>query len=488
MKSPNTKPETERFRNPMALLSLGALSFVILALAAFNISDTSRADKDWPVPIALSALIWLIGYFVLTRLAFGTFYLYGNAFVVVLTIFHLGLTIPQGLGLNLPDAWATTGNYAYWLELSGWYTLLALASYGIGTGLATLIQPRTGDPTLHDPQETLRFMYRMGIGGLIASAVFLTLAISSYGNILEYSRADFFRGSEDIRGWGVFLMIFPVSLTLVVLGATSTTERLFGYPIAILGFIALMLSGYRGVTLYPALAGIITWVKIGRKIPSWVAASTIVFVLLAVPAIGALRLDVAYKDITAERVVEKFQESSIEETLTLGGTGGVLAHALRLVPDKDPFFSGRTYLSATTEAIPNFMPRGEEIKERISLVNDIEVYTPGEWITARVDPERFRNGGGLGFTAIGEAYINFGFLGVIFVFATLGIFFIWLERIDLMSRPYALFFCLTILPFFFRFIRNQFSSLTKPAVFVLIIFFAVGIVLLVIRHLGITKK
>ena len=488
MKPTNIEPETGQLQNSLALLSLGALSFVTLTLTAFNISDISHPNKDWPVPIALAAVIWLTGYLVLTRLAFGTFYLYGNAFVVVLTIFHLGLTIPQGLGLDLPGAWITTGNYASWLELSGWYTLLALASYGIGSGLGALTRPHTVAAPLHNPLETLRFMYRMGVGGLIASAIFLVLAISSYGNILEYSRADFFRGNEDIRGWGVFLMIFPASLTLVALGAKSTTEKLFGYPIVILGFIALMLSGYRGVTLYPALIGIITWVKIGRTIPSWVAASTIVFVLLAIPAIGALRLEVAYKDITAERVTEKFQESSIQETLTLGSTGGVLAHALRLVPDKDPFFSGKTYLSATIEAIPNFMPRGEEIKKRVSLVNDIEVYTPGEWITARVDPVRFRNGGGLGFSAIGEAYINFGFLGVIFVFVAIGFFFMRLERIDLINHPYALFFCLTILPFFFRFIRNQFSSLTKPAVFILIIFLALAITLLAMRHVGLIKK
>ena len=106
----------------------------------------------------------------------------------------------------------------------------------------------------------------------------------------------------------------------------------------------------------------------------------------------------------------------------MGSTASVLANILRLVPEKDPYRYGESYFKAIKVAIPN-IGLSQKGSERLMALQGASATSdavldliPSEWITYRLDPIRFAAGEGVGFSGIGEPYINFGLTGVVIYF------------------------------------------------------------------------
>ena len=198
----------------------------IFALAGcYQVLATPQPHSDWGIDVTIASLVFLSGFFIASCLIFRSPYLFTSAYMVALSLFHLGVTIPDALGFMTMEAWHS-GSQIKWLEQAGWYTVLALSSMGIGFGLS--LTPERLE-ILHRPVEppqiarSLAVAYRDGMGLLLVSCVMFGFAIASFGNLLTYSRVDFFRGVGDTRGLGVFLMVFPSALTLLVIGAQDTS-------------------------------------------------------------------------------------------------------------------------------------------------------------------------------------------------------------------------------------------------------------------------
>jgi len=79
-----------------------------------------------------------------------------------------------------------------------------------------------------------------------------------------------------------------------------------------------------------------------------------------------------------------------------------VAHTIALVPAVRDYDLGTSYLYATTAIVPNL---GWEVHPGIAhgLLCD--------WITKTVEPMVAASGGGLGFSFIAEAFLNFGWFG-----------------------------------------------------------------------------
>jgi oligosaccharide repeat unit polymerase len=460
-------------------LLLGVTSFLITIIALLKIilkTHVSQTGDNWTIAIAIIALLWIGIYFISTYMHFKTPYLFASAYIICLMVFHLAITIPSAFDIFTSINWKNYGANAYWLEKAGWCTLLAFGSFGIGYAINCGIYKH---PMEYSPKyqiiknKSLDIAFWDSVGLFVASVMFLLLAFKSFGNILNYSRADLFRGvGGDTRGFGVFMMIFPSSAILMVIGARSANRIKMAGIVAFIAFSLFYISGYRSAALFPLLVGVIVWVKTGHKLPKFYAIGAIVFVLMTIPVIGQLRMAGDYGDWGKKDVRNAIDRYSFEENFRVTGqTGGLLASVLRLVPNVDDYRYGETYLIALQRSIPNILPkmgknaRLEASRKALFEPDAISKMVPSDWLTYRVAKDKFKIGQGVGFTAIGEPYLNFGYGGVIIFFLLLGSLLARLDIKNLLLSPNLLVFSSAMVWPLIRTVRNDFSNFIKPTIF-----------------------
>jgi oligosaccharide repeat unit polymerase len=95
----------------------------------------------------------------------------------------------------------------------------------------------------------------------------------------------------------------------------------------------------------------------------------------------------------------------------LGGSARAIAHTFELVPSIRSFDWGISYVYALMTVIPNVWG---------GIHPTIAHGTPSLWLVQTVEPLTAAGGGGLGFSFIAEAYLNFGWLGMFTVMPMIG--------------------------------------------------------------------
>lgn len=455
-----------------------AFSGIIALVACYLVTEPPHLHSGWKIEVSLVGIITLGGFFAFSLPLFRTPYLFTSAYLLALGLFHLGITIPESLGLIQVSSWYSWPSEK-WLAQAGWYTVLAVACVGVGFSLS-VAHSRLGrlhkKVDLETKSRVFSMAFRDGVGLLLASFVMFGIAVASFGNLLAYSRVDFFRGVGDTRGLGVFLMIFPSAITLLIIGAQTRRQHLFAWALFVFGIVLLMLSGYRTSALYPLLIGAVVWVKMGRRIPTIYAICSVVIIIMAISAVGILRA-YKYQEINVNKIAQSFQAANTTDIFRLGQTGGLLAHVLRLVPGTDPYRYGGTYVQYFLASVPNLSLTQNESARAIALREKtidpkaISRTVPSDWLTYRLIPEKFKLGEGVGFTGIGEPYLNFGLPGVVLFFLLIGYSLGRLDQINFFQHPALLFFASAILWHLVRTVRDDFGNFIKPMIFTYLILF-----------------
>jgi hypothetical protein len=117
---------------------------------------------------------------------------------------------------------------------------------------------------------------------------------------------------------------------------------------------------------------------------------------------GPQRLAGAY-----DFVGNPFLSSAVE----MGQSGGTLAYTLELVPAEREFDWGKSYwYGLASMFVPRFLAADSDTAPRPLAV----------WLVQRVRPGLAARGGGLGFSVIAEAYLNYGWYGAPVVVCLLG--------------------------------------------------------------------
>ncbi len=420
----------------------------------------------------------MIFYFIAAWRTFNHIYLFSTAYLIALSLFHLGLFYQRAAGaIKFPTSWEQ-GSFSPWMESSGWHIILALSAFGIGFSVAV----STGKKYLKDIDQSLIDRAKKAgrwsaIGLMVASGIFFLMAIYSYGNLLNYARHEIFSSSADSRGFGVFMMIFPGSVLLYFFSATTNKQFVMGLCLVTLAFLLFMLSGYRSAALFPTLVGVAIWVKSGKKLPLSVAISGTAIVLILITTSGYLRGLGTYSEMEVEDVSEALEQASIEKSISkMGASVHALANVLLLVPKIDGYRYGTSYIYAITDSIPNvgLKMNAEFSRERALRTKHynhdvITSLRPADWLTYRVEPELFRKGWGVGFSAVAEPFLNGGTLGVFLFFVLLGYGLGRLDSIPIYQSPYILIFSTSMLWPLIRTVRNDSSNFFKPMIFILII-------------------
>ncbi len=436
---------------------------------------------DWVPWVVTLSLGWLALFTLTTWFQFGTVYQFTIVYAIVLMLFHLGITIPEAFGLMEELHWeSATPNQ--WLAMGGWCVCLALGSYGFGVSLGMRSEQELDghyEPLTPAQREHFQLGFECGVGLLIASIGLLAWTTMMVGSLLNFSRLDFFTGIGDTRGFGVALMALPSAGILLVICATTPTQRWVGAAGALFIALVLMGSGYRTSVLYPLMTGAVLWYKLVGRIPAWLAGSAVVGVMLLIPIIGVLRAAGPYKDMNVKLIQESAKSATMAEAFrTMGQTGGLAAEVIRLVPREDPFRHGSTYLEAFLRSVPNVGSTISSSQRRAVAESDFlsadrfNSLPPSDWLTYRLIPEKFGTGEGTGFTSVGEAYLNFGYAGVVGFFALLGFFLARLDAADLKSSAWLLLFACISFWHLSRTVRDDFTNWVKPSVFLAAMVFA----------------
>lgn len=457
--------------------SLFCVSVLVAGLALFQSVSSGIVDRNWPETVTAVWMVWSLFYLTASWRALGTPYLLSSSYLIALCMFHLGLPIPATFGwINLPTL--TQGIGGFWLQQSAWCTLLALGAFGVGFALSlTSPDDREEDYVAAAAQrtKTLRVTHWAGIGLFLASLLFLAMLVAQIGSPLAYSRMDLFRYHGDVRGLALFMMTLPSAAILLVIGAQTFWQSCGAAIVALSTLGIFLLSGYRSAALFPLLVGTILWTKIGRRIPWSIAVILVGAILLAIPAVAILRASGTYDNLSSEKVSQSIEKAETANTfIEIGGTSGILAATLQFVPHSDPYRYGLTYVHALREAIPNVSFEARRSDRDVFLMHGARQdamldLAPSDWLTFKLEPIKFRNGEGVGFSAIAEPYLNFGFPGVIVFFGGLGFFLGRLDQRALWLEPRWLLFCGAVFWPLVRTVRNDLNNFTKPLVFLFLI-------------------
>lgn len=452
----------------------------IALLCSFYVASTSSfIGLGWIELIVSIIFIWLILYVIATYKYFGTIYLYGHTYVLVILLFHYSLLALSVLGYVDLSSWSI-GKDAVYFEKSGWLLLISLTAYGMGVYFAAR-RKQVNVVSFKERQISLfltkRVMFNFGLGLGLASIIFLIMALKSYGNILSYSRAELFNSSNDSRGFGVFMMVFPGAISLIALSAESRMQKLFAYSLAVLSLVIIMLSGYRSAALFPALVFAVSWVKFGRKIPTYVAVSIVILVLVSIATIGIFRQQGAYQDLNVNQLQESYSNSEFSDSLKeMGSTFVVLKEVVKLIPEYEGYRFGYSYYISGLEMLPNLggqmdyeKSRGYLASQARNNIDALKYMAPADWITYRLNRWKFENGQGLGFSAIAEPYYNFGYFGSVLFFMLIGYLITRIDILPLFSYPFVSVFMVGVFWCLLRTSRNDFTNFSKPFGFILII-------------------
>jgi oligosaccharide repeat unit polymerase len=232
----------------------------------------------------------------------------------------------------------------------------------------------------------------------------------------------------------------------------SLATRVSVSLMAVSSLKGLFLGGRAG-----ALTGAVGYIwlfhRFIRRIPRVAMIVSVTLIVVILPTIGAIR------DTTGEQrtsVVLFFntlisQANPVVSVIhEMGNSVRAIASTIQLVPDIRPFELGDTYLWATTTVFPNLF----------WAVHPGAVHTHlAQWLVQTVEPTTAAKGGGLGFSFIAEAYLNFGWLGTPLVLLVIG--YLWgglVVRVRASNDPLKMAMVAAMLAPILNFSRGEFSD------------------------------
>lgn len=203
---------------------------------------------------------------------------------------------------------------------------------------------------------------------------------------------------------GIGYYIYP-GLIFIIIGGKRLLKKI---AIIFLVFIAIvsLLSGDRGTAIVTFLSAYMLYVYFlqdGKY--NLITLGLMITVLSAfVPIIAIFR-----HSATTSQNIDYFslltQDNIFISTLdNLGVTLWPLGKIIELIPEYDNFLFGKSYIASIVYLIPSFL--------RIGPLNEISliILSPANWLMQTLSMSY-----GPGFTPFAEAYLNFGWYGILFM-------------------------------------------------------------------------
>jgi oligosaccharide repeat unit polymerase len=229
------------------------------------------------------------------------------------------------------------------------------------------------------------------------------LALVSQGGYMAIYQADLATGFGAAP---TVLSGFLVPSGFLLLAGSGRRRWLRLAACAIVGsyVLAHLLVGSRGYGIAVLAAFVWLWHRIVRRIPlvpvMAIGASIAVFIL---PVIGVTRMN-SRQQMTLSQLAESWAGIDGPAVYTLHEMGSSMitsAYTIQMVPARHEYELGGSYAYALFSLVPNLF----------WSVHPAAEHSPSKWLVNNAEPERARVSGGLGYSVIAEAYLNFGWWG-----------------------------------------------------------------------------
>jgi oligosaccharide repeat unit polymerase len=247
----------------------------------------------------------------------------------------------------------------------------------------------------------------------------------------------------------------------LVAGSKSRPGSLVFSALLILPY--LLIQAFTGTRLWWAMFLVAyiwlwhRWISPIPKIVLWAGGVAIVFVVF--PSIMVVRNLPGEARLSLDTYIQGFlslQNPVIAILEEMGGSLVAVAHTLELIPTVRDFDFGSGYLYSILTIFPNLF---WEIHPTLAR----GLYS--HWLIYTVNPATFYAGGGYGFSFIGEAYANSGWVGTPIVISLIGFllakFVLWAEKTDDPAKSAAV---AAFLAFFLIYARGESALVVRPLI------------------------
>ncbi|WP_370676033.1 O-antigen polysaccharide polymerase Wzy [Pleomorphomonas sp. PLEO] len=300
--------------------------------------------------------------------------------------------------------------------------LISLVTFGLGMVLAMHSASGKADPANVDfgrVEREAKALVHVGYILLAISIVPFINSLSWYSSVVGDGGYAAIYEPGNIQSTTVRIsfilmeLIVPAAIFLIASGRRK--------PAYVGALITLMYAGLnfyvgtRGHAIMPILAVAWTWHRRVSPIPKvWAATSGLIVLFVVFPIIAATRESNSADRYSVESLLTAFNSinnPAIQILDEMGRSGiRIVSWVYQIVPEARPFDLGKSYAIALSILVPH-LGGGENLADASKL---------SLWITTMIRPEWAVTGGGFGFSYVGEAYLNFSWVGVVIVSAILG--------------------------------------------------------------------
>jgi oligosaccharide repeat unit polymerase len=331
---------------------------------------------------------------------------------------------------------------------------------------------------VHDLGERHRATRMAGwlLLGVAAVPTFALLS-SSLSVVLDYGYLGLYRYQSTMSSAQAMSAFFIPGVIFLLAGSKGNRW--------VQGFSIILAASYAAVYLFlgaraSAAMGCIaaTWVfdRSIRRIPRSLIAGLAVLAFFIFPLVRATRVTSGRDRLSLSDQLEAVSnmENPISSSVAeMGYSLVTVTHTLQLVPASRDFDYGMSYLYAALAILPNI---GWEIHPSVAhgLLSD--------WLIRTVDPVVASAGGGLGFSFIAEAYLNFGWFGGPLWLGVVGYAVCWVFSQADGEDPAKHGLTASFLSFFFVFSRGESAIVARGLVWYAVVPYLLAVLLTVRRH------
>jgi oligosaccharide repeat unit polymerase len=383
----------------------------VLSIAALVLGFDGEIDPEsFTLPLCFlvaANLAWsLVSWVAFT----GSYFDCYTIFLIVANLFNAGGAFLELVGCN-PESFLGDGITAYTTMQT---LLLVLASLvAMHTGALFGIQgiERREERPVRPSTVELSSLRWVGAVVLAVSIPFAAKQIledlrivMSEGYFALYQHEIGTGFDAGYRVLATFLV--PGAFFLFAGGARSPRTRLVATGILGAYCASQFFLGVRHEAAISIVMLVWLWDRLsGRFNRGLMIAGAVAMVAVVFPLVAATRDSSGQDRAGVNYLVESYatiQNPLVSTISEMGGSMRTIAYTIERVPSTRNFDYGESYGYAVLTVFPNLF-----WKVHPSIAHEL----PSSWITWAVDPATANLGGGLGYTFIAEAYLNFGYIG-----------------------------------------------------------------------------
>jgi hypothetical protein len=435
---------------PRGFISFATLwGGLALALACLTVLVEAMVTDAGPALVIAAALVTLGGVVAICALVRGGIHSLAAAYAVFLWLFHWGLLVPVSFGWTPAPRWlqgAPIDQVLLCIVLA--FSALAAGAMLGNSGRVAPRRPRGDEPHL--------FTVTVAATAAIAALAIWDLSRLGITRILTESYNSALYRESDLRLYKSALGLAGPMLLIMLASARGTAQRRLASIAGLVLVAFLLFVGDRSNAIFFIASALFILNAAGVQVRRSVLVGAVLALVVAGSAVRAIReFDVSSRETPTW--AEQFRDSGpLAAIVEMGTTVRPLLETLDLVPRSFGFRYGSSYIFAAATALPNL---GATVRE---VSGNAAELPPALWVTAVTEPATYQLGGGLGFSAIAEPYLNFGYAGVLVWFIALGYLLAKCDATTDASSAWNLAFRALLLTAIVTTTRNDMTNFVRP--------------------------